>query len=129
MNANSNSLPKWLLIITSLFSLMEIMVALSLFFSPQSVLEKVDLSAKGVIYIVYMWAARQLALGIIFAYSLYKRSNPMLFIAYLFFCVMFIGDVFIGFLQKEYALVVSAAILALLSVFILNKLKIVNNQS
>lgn len=105
---------------------MEIMVSLALCFSPQSVLETVDLAAKGVSYVVYMWAARQFALGFIFAFATFKKSVPMLTIAYIFFLVMFIGDLFIGIAQKESALIISAVVMCAVSsamLFALNRKK------
>jgi hypothetical protein len=117
-------IPKWILIVSGLFAVMELMVSLTLYFSPQSVLETVDLSAKGVDYVVYMWAARQFALGFIFALATFKRSIPMLTIAYVFFLVMFIGDFFIGILQKENSLIISALIMCAISsalIFVINK--------
>src|SRR3972149_7093166 len=98
MTEEQKLLPKWILIVSALFALMELGVSLSICFSPQSVLETVDLNAKGVDYVVYMWAARQFALGFIFAFATFKKSIPMLTIAYIFFFVMFIGDLIIGIL-------------------------------
>jgi hypothetical protein len=120
------SLPKWILIVSGLFSLLELMVSFSLCFSPQSVVEKVDLSAKGVDYLIYMWAARQFALGFIFAFATFKRSIPMLTIAYIFFLVMFAGDFFIGILQKENSLIIAALVMCVISsvlIFAINKRK------
>ncbi|MFZ6014722.1 MAG: hypothetical protein ACOYXT_30565 [Bacteroidota bacterium] len=109
------SLPKWILIVSALFALLELAVSLSLVLSPQSILETVDLNAKGVDYLVYMWAARQFALGVIFGFATFKKSGPMLIIAYIFFLVMFIGDLLIGILQKDNALIISAAIMCVIS--------------
>ena len=78
---------------------MEVAVSMSLIFSPASVLETVDFQAKGVGYLVYMWAARQFALGFIFGYATLKRSASMLTIAYIFFFVMFFGDLLVGIWQ------------------------------
>lgn len=117
-------LPKWILIVSGLFALMELAVSFSICFSPQSVLETVDFSAKGVDYLAYMWAVRQFALGFIFAFATFKRSIPMLTIAYVFFLVMFVGDCFIGIAQKETALVISALVMCVISaalLFVLNK--------
>ncbi len=119
-------LPKWILIVTGIFALMEIMVSLSLFFSPQSVVETVDLKAKGVDYLLYMWATRQFALGFIFAFAAIKKSVPMLTIAYVFFLVMFIGDFIIGILQKETPMIIAAVAMCLISslmLVVLNKRK------
>ena len=126
MSEIQKSLPKWILIVSAFFALMEIMVSVSLCLSPESVLETVDLSAKGVIYVVYMWAVRQFALGFIFAFAAVKRSIPMLTLAYIFFLVMFVGDFFIGILQKENALIISAVVMCAISsamIFVLNKKK------
>ena len=126
MTEEQKSLPKWILIVSGLFALMELMVSMSLCISPQSVLETVDLHAKGVDYVVYMWAARQFALGVIFAFATFKKSIPMLTIAYIFFFVMFVGDFIIGILQKENALIISAVVMCIISavmIFAINKRK------
>ena len=126
MAEGQKSLPKWILIVSGLFALLEIMVSISLCFSPQSVLETVDLNAKGVDYLIYMWAARQFALGFIFAFATFKKSIPMLTIAYVFFLVMFIGDLFIGISQKENSLIISALVMCIISsalIFAINKRK------
>lgn len=126
MTETQKSLPKWILIVSGLFALMELMVSVSLCFSPQSVLETVDLNAKGVDYVVYMWAARQFALGFIFGFATFKKSIPMLTIAYIFFLVMFVGDLIIGILQKENSLIISAIVMCVISsamLFVINKRK------
>ena len=126
MTETQKSLPKWILIVSGLFALMELMVSVSLCFSPQSVLETVDLNAKGVDYVVYMWAARQFALGFIFGFATFKKSIPMLTIAYIFFLVMFVGDLIIGILQKENSLIISAIVMCIISstmLFVINKKK------
>lgn len=118
------SLPKWILIVSGLFALMEIMVSAAMCFSPQTVLETVDLNAKGVDYLIYMWSARQFALGFIFAFATFKRSVPMLTIAYIFFLVMFAGDLFIGIEQKETSLIISAIVMCIISsamIFAINR--------
>jgi hypothetical protein len=126
MKEEQKTLSTWILIISGLFALLEIMVSILLCFSPQSVLETVDLSAKGVIYLVYMWAARQFALGFIFGFATLKRSIPMLTIAYIFFLVMMVGDLFIGILQKENSLIIAALVMCVISsamIFAINKRK------
>ena len=126
MTEGQKSLPKWILIVSGLFALLELMVSLSLCFSPQSVLETVDLNAKGVDYVVYMWAVRQFALGFILGFATFKKSVPMLTIAYIFFLVMFVGDFFIGLSQKENSLIISALVMCIISsalIFAINKKK------
>ena len=126
MTAGQGSLPKWILIVSGLIALLEIMVSILICFSPESVLEQVDLNAKGVDYLFYMWASRQFALGFIFGYATLKRSVPMLTIAYIFFLVMMIGDLVIGIVKKENSLIISAAIMCIISfamIYSLNKRK------
>ncbi len=115
MTEGQKSLPKWIIIVSGLFALLEILVSVSLCFSPQSVLETVDLNAKGVDYLIYMWAVRQFALGIIFGYATYKKSIPMLTIAYIFFLVMFVGDFFIGISQKNNSLIIASLLMCIIS--------------
>jgi hypothetical protein len=126
MTEAQKSLPIWILIVSGLFALMELMVSVAICFSPQSVLETVDLNAKGVDYLIYIWAARQFALGFIFAFATFKKSIPMLTIAYIFFLVMFVGDFFIGISQKENSLIISAFVMCVISsamLFVINKRK------
>jgi hypothetical protein len=113
------ALPTWILIVSGLFAVMELAVSVALCVAPESVAENVDLSAKGIDYLMYMWAARQFALGVIFAVATIKRSVPMLTISYLFFLVMFLGDLLIGITQKENGMVISAAVMCLISIAML----------
>lgn len=112
---SQKSVPRWILIVSGLFALMEIGVSISLCFTPESVLETVDLTAKGVLYVVYMWAARQFALGFILAFAAVKRSVPMLSLSYIFFLVMFLGDLLIGIYQKENAMIITSVVMCLIS--------------
>jgi hypothetical protein len=123
-NEAQSTLPKWILIVSAVFALMEIMVSIAICVSPQSVLETVDLNAKGVDYVVNMWAVRQFALGFIFAFATFKKSAAMLTLAYIFFLVMFAGDFLIGISQKNTSLIVSALVMCFLSsvlIFAINK--------
>jgi hypothetical protein len=126
MMEEQKSLPKWILIVSGLIALLEFMVSILICFSPQSVMETVDMNAKGVEYIIYMWAARQFALAFIFGFATINKSIPMLTISYIFFLVMFIGDFFIGISQNENSLIISALVMVIISsamIFILNKRK------
>ena len=126
MTEEQKSLPKWILIVSALFAVMELMVSVQLAFFPQTMLESVDLTAKGVDYLIYMWAARQFALGVIVAVATLKKSIPMLTIAYIFFLVMFLGDLVIGIIQKENSLIISAVVMAVISsalIVVINKRK------
>ncbi len=116
MSVEQKKIAVWVLVVSALFSIMEFMVSISLYLSPESILETVDLSAKGVSYVVNMWAARQFALAVIFGYATYKKSIPMLSISYLFFFVMFIGDLIIGIMQNEMSMVLSAIVMCIISI-------------
>ena len=126
MSEGQKSIPNWILIVSLLIAILEVIVSLSLCFAPQSVLDTVDLNAKGVDYLIYMWAARQFALGFIFGFATYKKSVPMLTIAYIFFLVMMVGDLFIGVSQKNSSLIVGALVMCIISsalLFALSKRK------
>ena len=115
---------KWILIVSGLFSALGLVVSSTLIFSPQSALQTVDLSAKGVDYLIYMWAARQVAVGFIFGFATLKKSIPMLTIAYIFFLVMNIADVIVGFSQQDNSLIIGAAIMCIIAsimLYFLNK--------
>lgn len=115
MATSPNKLPSWILIVSALFALMEIGVSLSLFFNPESIADKVDLTAKGVNFLIVMWATRQFALGVIFAFAVIKKSRPMLTLAYLFFAVMFAGDTIVGISQNEIPLIISGAMMCVVA--------------
>jgi len=120
------TLPLWILIVSGLFALMEIMFSASICFAPETVADRVDLNAKGVDFLLYMWASRQFALGFIFAFAAIKKSAPMLILAYIFFLVMFAGDLAVGVLQKENSLIITALVMCTLSsvmIFVINKKK------
>ena len=124
MTEAQKSLPKWILMLSGLFAVLEVTVSLSLCFSPESVVHTVDLSAKGVDYLIYMWAARQFALGFILGFATFKRSIPMLTIAYIFFLVMFVGDFIIGISQKDNSLIIGALVMCIISsamLFVINR--------
>ena len=126
MTEAQKSLPKWILIVSGLIALLELGVSVELCFSPESVLETVDLKAKGVDYLIYMWAARQFAVGFIFGFATLKKSIPMLKIAYIFFLVMNIGDFFIGVSQHDSSLYIGALVMCIVfsaMIFLLSKRK------
>jgi len=115
MNKGTSSIPTWIIVVTVLFALLEIGVSLSLWFSPSAFLEKVDINAKGVSYLVNMWAIRQLALGIVLAVAAFKRSAGMLNAAYIFLLVMFIGDLILGIMEKESSLIIAGLVMCIIS--------------
>lgn len=117
------SVPKWILIVSGLLALLEVMVSFLLCLSPQSVVHTVDLNANGVQYLIYMWAARQFALGFIFGFATFKRSAPMLTLAYVFFLVMFVGDLLIGIWQNDNSLIMGAVVMCAVSSALLFALK------
>ena len=108
MTTTRNSISTWILIVSGFFALMELMVSVALYVAPETVVENVDLTAKGVGFVVAMWAVRQFALGCILAVATYKRSVPMLTLAYTFLLVMFAGDGLVGITQNEPPLIIAA---------------------
>ena len=126
MSETLKPLPTWILIVSGIFALLELLVSLALAFSPESVVDTVDFNAKGVYYLIYMWAARQFALGFILAYATLKKSGPMLTLSYIFLLVMFIGDLIIGVSQKENSLIIAAIVMCTIAaamIYAINKRK------
>jgi hypothetical protein len=124
--AQKQSLPFWILVVSSFFALLGLIVSSTLYFSPQSVLKMVDLKANGVEYLIQMWAVRQFAEGFIFGFATYKKSSPMLTLAYIFFLIMNIGDTFVGIFQKDSSLIMGALVMCLIAS---TMLYFVNKQS
>jgi len=124
MTNEQKSLSKWILIVSGLFSLLGLIVSSTLIFSPESALQAVDLNAKGVDYLIYMWAARQFAVGFIFGFATFKKSTSMLTLSYIFFFVMNIADTFIGIYQKDSGLIIGAIVMCIISsimIYFINK--------
>jgi hypothetical protein len=119
MLQEKTSLPKWILIVSGLFALLEIGVGISLWISPETMADNVDIHAKGVDMLMYMVAARQIALGAMFAYATYKRSVQMLTLAYIFMVVMFIGDLFIGIKKNNNSVIITAIVMFVISAALL----------
>jgi hypothetical protein len=128
MGYEIKTLPKWALVVSGLFAILGLIVTSSLLFAPQSVLQTVDLNAKGVDYLIYMWATRQFAVGFIFGFATLKKSIPMMTIAYIFFLVMNIGDIFVGISQQDNSLYIGATVMCILSstmIYFINKQSII----
>ena len=120
------TLPKWILIVSSFFTVLGLLVSFSLCFYPQAVLKTVDLTAKGVPYLIYMWAARQFTIGFIFGFAVFKKSPPMLTLAYIFFLVMNILDALVGIAISDSSLIIGTSIMCIISsamLYVINKPK------
>lgn len=126
MKIEQKKIATWILIVSGLLAIMEFFAAISLCFFPESMQEKIDLQAKGMLFVLEMWGGRQFALGFIFAFATFKKSIPMLTVAYIFLLVMLLSDLLIGISQNEMGLAISAGVicvLASLMLFVLNKAK------
>lgn len=124
MIQEQKSLSKWILIVSGLFSLLGLIVASTLIFSPESALQAVDLNAKGADYLIYMWAARQFAVGFIFGFATLKNSSSMLTLSYILFLVINIADAFIGIYHKDSGLIIGAIVMCIISsimIYFINK--------
>lgn len=124
MTEQQAPLSKWILIVSGLFAVMELGVGATLFLAPESFADNVDITARGVDFLLYMWATRQFALGVIFAFATFKRSVPMLLLAYIFLLVMFLGDIIIGIIQRDSSLISAGlfmSVVASILIFVINK--------
>ena len=76
-----------------------------------------------------MWAVRQFALGIIFAFGITKRSTAALSAAYLFFLIMMLGDVVISLKYAIMPMTITSILFALLAGWVLFKLNRLNKDA
>jgi hypothetical protein len=115
----TSPITKWILIVSGIFVLLELAGAVMLLFMQDSMADKIDLHARGVDFLLYMWAVRQFALAAIIAVAVYKRSAPMLSLAWIFLLLMFIGDLAIGFVMKDNPMIISAVVMAAIAAIML----------
>jgi hypothetical protein len=108
-------IPKWINICSSLVSLLGLFVGFSLYLSPGTFIKDVDFTAAGTLYITKMWAARQVAIAAVIAFSLYRRSSIMLRTSLLIYCLMNVQDIIIGMKQHDTGLTAGASFFCLLS--------------
>jgi hypothetical protein len=116
--------PKWILIVTGLLALSTLIGGVALIFSPETVADSADLTAKGVYYLIHIWAVRQFAMAFIFAFATFKKSFPMLLITYIALLITSIGDIIVGISQKESSFFIPAifvSIIASVMIYFVNK--------
>ncbi|HQQ98400.1 MAG TPA: hypothetical protein PLX35_14110 [Cyclobacteriaceae bacterium] len=113
----------WILVVSALFALMELVAGITLFFFPETMADQIDLTAMGIQFLMSMWATRQFALGVTFAVSVFRKSGQMLSLAYLFLLVMFLGDGLVGITLHDYSLLASSALMSLISATMLYMLR------
>jgi len=119
-------IPTWITIISSLIALLGLFVGCSLYISPGTFIPTIDFSSPDIKFLTHMWAARQVAIALIIAYSLFRQSAPMLKISLAAYCLMNLQDVVIGILQNDSGLAIGAAVFSTLSailIFVLIKRK------
>ncbi len=110
-----NKIPKWINIVSIIIALLSLFVAISLYFFPEQVVKNADLMALGSLFLVKMWAARQLAIALIIGYSIFKKSIPMLQISLIAYLLMNLQDAIIGLLQNDLGLIAGATFFTFLS--------------
>lgn len=93
-----------------------------LIISPGSAITTVDLKTEGINYLLQMWAARQVACASIFCWALFKKSLPMLSLAYVFYLVMNFGGVIIGWVQADAGLWIGASVKSVFSLIVIRRL-------
>ena len=115
MSQEIKSIPKWILIVTGIYALLTLIGAVALIFSPETVADSADLTAKGVYYLIHIWAVRQFAMAFIFAFATLKKSVPMLTITYISLLVTSIGDIIVGISENESSFFIPAIVVALIA--------------
>ncbi|MEZ5308568.1 MAG: hypothetical protein R2684_15595 [Pyrinomonadaceae bacterium] len=118
ISEKTNSVPLWIVLVSLAYALLTLVGVATLVFSPERVLEGVDVKAKGILFLTNIWATRNLAVGAVLAYSALKRSAPMLLLSYVFLLVTLIGDVVNGIVQNEQTFAISSGIVAVLAMLV-----------
>ena len=116
---NDSRIPVWIRIVSGLIALLGIFVGISLYVSPQTFMPDVDFTATGSQYLVQMWAARQVAIAGIIAFSVIRGSLPMLLVSLLAYAMMNVQDIIIGFSNQDYGLAGGASFFFLLPVIMI----------
>ena len=124
MSQEIKSIPKWILIVTGVYALLTLFGAVALIFSPEKLVDSADLTAKGVDYLIHIWAARQFAMAFIFSFATLRKSVPMLTISYIAILVTAIGDFIVGISQSESSFFIPALIVSIIAsvmIYFVNK--------
>jgi O-antigen ligase len=111
----NSSIPKWIVIVAGLISILSLFVGASLYLSPGTFIDNVDFSSIGNRYLAYMWAARQIAIAAIIGFSIFRKSAVMLRISLIAYCLMNIQDVGIGIWLGDYGLSIGALLFSVIS--------------
>lgn len=103
-----NTIPTWISIVAGLMAALGLFVGASLYISPGTFVPDIDFSDSGIQFLTQMWAARQIAIAGIIAYSLLRKSVPMLTISLIAYVLMNIQDAIIGFSRNDMGLLFGA---------------------
>jgi hypothetical protein len=123
------SIPKWIIAVSGLISLLGLFVGISLYFFPGVFIPGIDFSSSDVKYLTDMWAARQIAIAAIIGFSVLVRSSPMLGISLAAYSLMNIQDALIGYSRSDYGLLIGATVFCLISAFMIIRLSVIREQA
>lgn len=97
----TSPVPLWIRIVSGLISLLGLFVGISLYVSPGAFMPEIDFTANGVHYLAQMWAARQIAIAAIIAFSVVRNSAVMLLVSLLAYSLMNLQDILIGISKQD----------------------------
>ena len=109
------TIPTWVTVVSSLIAALGLFVGGSLYISPGTFIPGINFADPGPAYLAEMWAARQIAIGAVVAYALFRRSSPMLRISLLVYCIMNVQDAGIGLVNGNMSLFAGALFFTVLS--------------
>lgn len=110
----TSPVPLWIRIVSGLISLLGLFVGISLYVSPGAFMPEIDFTANGVHYLAQMWAARQIAIAAIIAFSVVRNSAVMLLVSLLAYGLMNFQDILIGISKHDHGLAGGATFFFLL---------------
>jgi hypothetical protein len=118
------AIPRWIAIVSGFIAALGLFIGCSLYLKPGMFIPGIDFSSNGAGYLAQMWAARQIAIDGIIAYSLFRRSSLMLSVSLIAYCVMNIQDAGIGLARGDSSLLIGASAFTVLTgvmVFVLSR--------
>lgn len=113
------TMPLWIRIVSGLMALLGMFVGISLYISPDAFMPDIDFRANGADYLAQMWAARQIAIASVIAFSVVCNSVPMFLVSQLAYSIMNGQDIVIGLLRQDQGLAGGAGFFFLLSLIMM----------
>lgn len=115
---------RWISVGSLCIGLLSVFVGISLYVAPEVFLTTIDFTLQSSVYLSQMWAARQLAIGLVILFAVFKGSKEGLTVSLIAYVIMNIQDVLIGFNHADNGLFLGASFFTLVSLCMLWRLHV-----